>query len=54
MNGRELRTSLEKPETQPEIVVKKAETNLRQPEISQFELRLFRVYQILTSILSKN
>src|SRR4051812_46211774 len=50
MNTRELRTRLEKAETQPEIVVKKAETNLRQPEISQFELRLFRVYQILTSI----
>ena len=50
MNTRELRTRLEKAETQPEIVVRKAEKNLRQAENSQFELRIFRVYQILTSI----
>src|SRR5213082_2597478 len=50
MNTRELRTNLEKAETQAEIVVRKAETKLRQPENSQVELRLFHVYQLLTSI----
>src|SRR4051812_32475914 len=39
MNAHELRTSLEKAETQPEIVVRKVEKKLRQAENSQFELR---------------
>src|SRR3954465_4276776 len=50
MNAHELRTLAKKAETQPEIVVRKAEKNLRQTENSQFKLRLFRVYQPLTSI----
>src|SRR3954469_3060559 len=50
MKTQELRTLAKKAETQPEIVVRKAETNLRQTENSQFKLRLFRVYQPLTSI----
>src|SRR3954469_2798374 len=50
MKTQELRTLAKKAETQPEIVVRKAEKNLRQTENSQFKLRLFRVYQLLTSI----
>jgi len=45
MKTQELRTLAKKAETQPEIVVRKAETNLRQTENSQFKLRLFRLYQ---------
>jgi hypothetical protein len=41
-------------ETSSEIVVRKADKNLRQTENSQLELRIFRVYQPLTSKISEN
>ncbi len=50
MNTHELRTRTKKSEIQPDIVVRKAEKKLRKTENSQFELRLFLVYQPLTSI----
>jgi hypothetical protein len=53
MNAHELRTPPEKAETRPELVVRKVEKNLRQTENSKFELRLFRVYQPLTSIFQQ-
>ena len=40
--------------TSSEIVVRKADKNLRQTENSQLELRIFRVYQPLTSKISEN
>src|SRR3954468_19522126 len=50
MNTHELRTRTKKAEIQPDIVVRKAEKNLRQTENSQFELRIFGIYQPLTPI----
>jgi len=49
MNTHQLCTRTEKAETQPEIVVRKADKKLRKTENSQFELRIFRDYQPLTS-----
>jgi hypothetical protein len=40
--------------TSSEIVVRKTEKKLRQTENSQLELRIFRVYQPLTSKISEN